>query len=79
MNYMPFDFRFMTLNKILRNRRNIEEKIRWYTYKATSISASNSPRELDFVLNDSYDNVLYPFLTLLMNNMNICFVNLKNR
>ena len=61
MDYMPFDFRFMTLNKILRNRRNIEEKIRWYTYKATGISASNSPRELDFVLNDSYDNVLYPF------------------
>ena len=60
MSFMSFDFRFMNMNKTLRNRRNIAKKVRWYTYSAISAFATNSPRELDFVLNDSCDNVLYP-------------------
>ena len=45
---MSFDFRFMTMNKLIRKWRNIAEKRR-YTYKTTRILASNNSRELDFV------------------------------
>ena len=63
------------MNKILRNRRNIAGKnIRRYTYKTTRILASNNPRELDFVLDNSYDNALYTF-NLINDHMNVWFMN----
>ena len=36
------------------------QKIRQYTYKITCILAPNTPRELQLVSNDCYDNVLEP-------------------
>ena len=71
---MSYDFHFMTMNKILRNRRNIAEKIRGYTYKTKRILASNNPRELDFAFDNSYDNALYTF-NLINDHMNVCFMN----
>ena len=71
---MSYDFRFMTMNKMLRNRRNIAEKIRGYTYKTKRILASNNPRELDFAFDNSCDNVLYTF-NLINDHMNVCFMN----
>ena len=64
----------MTMNKILRNQRNIAEKIKRYTYKTTRILASNNPRELDFALDNSYDNALYTY-NLVNDHMNVCFMN----
>ena len=75
---MSYDFRFMTMNKILRNRRNIAEKIRGYTYKTKRILASNNPRELDFTFDNSYGNALYTF-NLINDHMNVCFMNFHEK
>ena len=63
------------MNKILRNRRNIAEKIRGYTYKTKRILASNNPRELDFTFDNSYGNALYTFN--LINDHNNLTKNMK--
>ena len=75
---MSYDFRFMTMNKILRNRRNIAEKIRGYTYKTKRILASNNPRELDFAFDNSYGNALYRF-NLINDHTNVCFMNFHEK
>ena len=65
----------MTMNiNLEKSEKTLQKKIRQYTYKTTRILASNNPRELDFALDNSYDNALYTY-NLVNDHMNVCFMN----